>query len=65
MGAIAATLGFLFPEQAAYLNRMADEAGESRIWAGIHYHQDVAVGLALGRAVTNLLVGHAAAKVQP
>jgi len=65
MGAIAATLGSLFPEQTAYLNGMAEEASESRIWAGIHYRQDIEVGLALGRAVANLVVEQAAAMVQP
>jgi hypothetical protein len=31
----------------------------SRIWAGIHFRGVVEVGLALGRAVANLVMEHA------
>lgn len=47
----AAVLGYLFPRDAQELNTFADAAGESRIWAGIHFRSDVVAGLALGRAV--------------
>lgn len=56
MGAIATVLAHLFPEQTAYINGLAAEAGESRIWAGIHYRQDIAVGLALGQAVAQKVI---------
>jgi membrane-associated phospholipid phosphatase len=49
--AAAAALSYLFPRDAQALNALADEAGQSRIWAGIHFPSDVRVGLALGRAV--------------
>lgn len=49
--AAAAVIAYLFPHDAQTINAMADEAAESRIWAGIHYRSDVIVGLALGRAV--------------
>jgi membrane-associated phospholipid phosphatase len=58
MGAMAAILAHLFPEQAAYINALADEAGESRIWAGIHYRQDIEVGLALGKDVAQKVIEH-------
>jgi membrane-associated phospholipid phosphatase len=34
----------------------AKEAGESRIWAGIHYRSDVEAGLALGEAVAQAVL---------
>ncbi len=49
--AAAAALAYLFPRDAQALNALADAAGESRIWAGIHFRSDVNAGLALGRAV--------------
>jgi membrane-associated phospholipid phosphatase len=49
----AAALGYLFPRDAEALNALADEAGESRTWEGIHFPTDVRVGLALGRAVAH------------
>ncbi len=54
-GAIAATLGYLFPDNAAAINARADEAGASRMWAGIHFHSDVVAGLKLGRQVAALV----------
>jgi membrane-associated phospholipid phosphatase len=52
-GAASATLGRLFPRDAAYFQGLADEAGEARIMAGIHYRTDCEVGLALGRQVAD------------
>jgi membrane-associated phospholipid phosphatase len=49
--AAAGALSYLFPRDAQTLNAMADEAGQSRIWAGIHFPTDVRVGLELGRSV--------------
>jgi membrane-associated phospholipid phosphatase len=57
--AAAATLGSLFPRDAQTLNALADEAGQSRIWAGIHFPRDVRVGLALGRAVAQKVIERA------
>jgi membrane-associated phospholipid phosphatase len=55
-GATSAALAALFPRDAAVLNGLADEAGQARIWGGIHYPSDVVVGLALGRAVARRVV---------
>jgi membrane-associated phospholipid phosphatase len=54
--AAAAALGYLFPRDAGTLNALADQAGQSRIWAGIHFPSDVRVGLALGRAVADKVI---------
>jgi membrane-associated phospholipid phosphatase len=32
------------------------EAGQSRLWAGIHFRSDIETGLALGRGVTKLVI---------
>ena len=50
-GAAAEVLAWLFPHDAASLRALAEQAGESRIWAGIHFRSDVVVGLVLGRTV--------------
>jgi len=52
----ATTLGHLFRRNAAALTTLANEANESRIWAGIHYRSDTVAGAALGRAVANKVV---------
>lgn len=49
--AAATMLGHLFPRDAAPLAALAEEAGQLRIWAGIHYRSDVAAGVAVGKAV--------------
>ena len=44
------------PRDAAPLNALANEANESRIWAGIHYRSDTTAGAALGLAVAKKVV---------
>jgi membrane-associated phospholipid phosphatase len=44
---------------AAALAALAEEAGESRIWAGIHYRSDIVAGAALGRAVADKVIDRA------
>ena len=41
------------------LNALGNEAGESRLWAGIHFRSDIDTGLALGRAVAKLVIERA------
>jgi membrane-associated phospholipid phosphatase len=55
----AGVLAYLFPRDAVALNQRADEAGESRIWAGIHYRSDTDAGLALGRTVARMVIDRA------
>jgi hypothetical protein len=50
-GASAEVLGELFPFDAGALKAQADEAGLSRIYAGIHYRFDVDAGQTLGVTV--------------
>jgi hypothetical protein len=55
----AAILGYLFPRDAAALAALAEEAAESRVWAGIHYRSDIVAGAALGRAVADKVIDRA------
>ena len=58
-GAISAVLAYLFPADTVALNGLGNEAGESRLWAGIHFRSDIDTGLALGRAVAKLVMERA------
>jgi membrane-associated phospholipid phosphatase len=33
-------LAYLFPTRAEFIRKVGKEAGDSRIWAGIHYQMD-------------------------
>jgi membrane-associated phospholipid phosphatase len=55
----AEILAYLFPEHAEYARAYAEEAGLSRIWAGIHYPMDHTAGVALGRSVAQVFVSWA------
>jgi hypothetical protein len=57
-GAAAYVLSALFPADAAKLTNLADEAAESRLYAGIHYRFDKDVGLRIARQVTALALRH-------
>ena len=46
--AAATTLGAIFPQAAASFDAMADEAGLSRLYGGIHYPSDINEGRAHG-----------------
>jgi hypothetical protein len=59
-GAQSAVLAYLFPSDATMLNSMGDEAGMSRLWAGIHFRSDIEAGLTLGREVASLVAQWAA-----
>jgi hypothetical protein len=55
-GATAAVLAHFFPSDAAYLQEKAEEASLYPFWAGIHFRRDCEEGLALGRAVAELVL---------
>jgi membrane-associated phospholipid phosphatase len=55
-GAAAAVLSYLFPERAAYFVEKAEEAGRSRLLAGVQYPSDVSAGFELGRKVATLVI---------
>ncbi len=44
----AEVLAYLFPHRAASIRALAKEAGDSRIWAGIHFEMDNRAGVELG-----------------
>jgi membrane-associated phospholipid phosphatase len=50
-GSMTAVLAREFPSERSRLEALADEAGMSRVIAGIHYLFDCEAGVALGRAV--------------
>ena len=51
-GAYAYALGALLPSERDQLAAQADQAAESRLYAGIHYRFDKEAGLAIARRVT-------------
>jgi membrane-associated phospholipid phosphatase len=55
-GSAAAVLANLFPRDAATFNGLAVQAGEARIWGGIHFRSDVDAGLKLSRQVADLVL---------
>jgi membrane-associated phospholipid phosphatase len=57
--AAAAMLGYLFPSDAEAVLALAADAGESRIWAGIHYRSDVVAGAELARRVAGKVIDRA------
>lgn len=54
--AAATVLGHYFPERMSELANRVDEAGLSRIVAGIHYRSDITAGNAIGSAVGQLAI---------
>ena len=58
-GAQAGVLAYLFPSDANGLTASANEAAESRLWAGIHYRSDADAGLTVGRSVSSLVIDKA------
>jgi membrane-associated phospholipid phosphatase len=54
-------MGYLFPAEADYYQALAEEAGRSRLTAGVHYPSDVIDGLELGRAVGRRFIEYARA----
>lgn len=57
-GASMAALAAFFPRDADDLNGLADQAGISRIYGGIHYRFDMDTGLALGRTIARYALEH-------
>lgn len=54
-GAASTILAYIFPAKAQDFANLADQAGLSRIQAGVNYRSDVTAGLALGKAVGALV----------
>src|SRR6185436_13423836 len=49
-------LAYLFPRHADEVRALGKEAGDSRIWAGIHYQIDNVSGVQLGRSVVQKFI---------
>jgi hypothetical protein len=49
--AAADVLGYLFPQASSEFTAMADEAGMSRLYGGIHYMKDIVEGKAHGKRI--------------
>lgn len=60
-GAMAAVLAYLFPSDGEAVIASAEEAADSRIWAGIHYRIDRDGGLAIANGVADLVIERAKA----
>jgi membrane-associated phospholipid phosphatase len=55
----AEVLAYLFPDRADFIRELGKEAGDSRIWAGIHYQMDNKAGVALGLSVARKFIAWA------
>ncbi len=49
-------LAYLFPDHADFIRAVGKEAGDSRIWGGIHYPMDNVAGVNLGKAVAGVFI---------
>jgi membrane-associated phospholipid phosphatase len=49
-------VAYLFPDHADFIRALGKEAGDSRIWAGIHYPMDNEAGVALGKSVAQVFI---------
>lgn len=59
MMAPAQVLAYMFPQDAAYFQRLGEEFGATRLWAGIHFRSDIEAGYAIGRAVAQKVIERA------
>ena len=55
----AEVLAYLFPARADFIRGVGREAGDSRIWAGIHYEMDNKAGKQLGKSVAEVFISRA------
>jgi hypothetical protein len=64
-GAFSGVLEAAFPSERGRLEEMAQEASESRLYAGLHYRFDKEAGLALGRTAASKALAADLATVAP
>ncbi len=55
-GSAATVLAYIFPNEGANLQKMADEASSSRLYGAIHYRSDCEIGLRCGRIIGDYAV---------
>jgi membrane-associated phospholipid phosphatase len=60
----ATMLALFFPGESEALMKAVEEAGNSRMWAGIHFQSDVDAGQALGKEVAELVFERAETMTQ-
>ena len=49
-------LGEIFPNEGDYFSKQATEAGLSRLWAGIHFKQDIVKGMNQGSKIAEKVI---------
>jgi|SRR5262245_43908911 len=54
--ALAELVGYMYPQDASYWRYLGEEAGLSRIYAGIHYPSDERAGSQMGKALAVLAI---------
>jgi membrane-associated phospholipid phosphatase len=54
--AVAELVGYMFPQEAAQWRYLGEEAGLSRIYAGIHYPSDERAGNQMGKSIGALAI---------
>ena len=54
--AVAALVGYMFPQEAAHWQYLGEEAGLSRIYGGIHYPSDERAGNQMGKSLAALAI---------
>jgi hypothetical protein len=55
-GAASEILSFFFPDYTEEFDRLADNIGMARLWAGIHWRTDHCEGMKLGRCVARMVI---------
>ncbi|MCF8239188.1 MAG: phosphatase PAP2 family protein [Saprospiraceae bacterium] len=55
----ATILGAMFPNEKAYINELAEEHKNSRLWAGMNVASDLTAGDALGREIATIFLARA------
>ena len=53
--AASTILKYFFPDEAAELDKLSENIGEARLWAGVHWRSDHDAGVLLGKAVGQLV----------
>ena len=59
--AAAAVMAYLVPAEAAHFQNLAEEAGKSRLYAGVEHPSDYFAGMELGRRVAEQVIAKARA----
>lgn len=55
-GVVGPILAYLFPRDAAQFAQEAEQAAESRLWAGVHFRSDIEAGKQMGKAIAALVI---------